>query len=136
MPQEKKDNVVTMKNFNSEEELKAMKMSVVGMSKQLAITIETTNKIIENYNLVINHQNEIAGLAENLYLDNRLMKNILNQLKGFFEKSFPSYASDPHFVRIREMSEMLIDSSENALEKKKNFFEQIIKANNEPQTKA
>ena len=132
MPNEKKDNVVSMKEFNLTEEIKAMKASIIGMSKQNDITIETTNQIIERYNSVVNHQQELSSHIENLYMDNRLSKNILNQLKGFFEKSFPAYANDPHFATIRQLSELLIDSSEEGIQKKREFFEQADKAANAP----
>ncbi|MBP6739556.1 MAG: hypothetical protein KA146_06175 [Leptospiraceae bacterium] len=136
MPNEKKDNIVSMKDFNQAEEIKAMKSSIIGMSKQIEITIETTNKIIERYNSVVNHQQELSMHIENLYMDNRLMKNILNQLKGFFEKSFPGYANDPHFTIIRQLSELLIDSSEEGIQRKREFFEQAAKANEAQTTKA
>jgi hypothetical protein len=130
MPDEKKNNLVSMKEFNLTEEIKAMKASIIGMSKQNDITIETTNKIIERYNSVVNHQQELSTHIDILYMDNRLSKNILNQLKGFFEKSFPAYANDPHFATIRQLSELLIDSSEEGIQKKREFFEQADKAAN------
>lgn len=132
----KNNNIVSMVDFNQAEEIKAMKIAVAAMSKQVEITIETTNKIIERYNSVVSHQKELTDHIDNLYMDNRLMKNILNQLKGFFEKSFPGYANDPHFTIIRQLSELLIDSSEEGIQRKKEFFEQAAKANEAQTTKA
>lgn len=124
----KESNVISMEDFNLKEEFKAMKYSLVGMSKQVEITIKTTNEIIEKYNQVVQHQNEISTHIKNLFMDDRLTKNIINQLRGFFEKTFPSYMTDPHFVKIKQLSDLLIDSSETGLQKKKDFFEQAEKA--------
>lgn len=133
---DKPEKVISMKEFNLMEEMRAMKASIIGISKQNEITIETTNKIIERYNLIVEHQNELTNHIDHLYMDNRLMKNILNQLKGFFEKSFPSYSNDPHFTIIRQLSELLIDSSEEGIKRKRDFFEQAAKANEAQTTKA
>ena len=84
-----KHNVVDIRKLNIEEDMKALKIAVASNTKQLNITIDTANAIIENYNKLILHQTEMQSQIENLNMDTRLMRNILNQLRGFFSKTFP-----------------------------------------------
>ena len=132
-----KHNVVDIRKLNIEEDLKALKIAVASNTKQLNITIDTANAIIENYNKLILHQTEMQSQIENLNMDTRLMRNILNQLRGFFSKTFPSYMNEPHFILIQQLGDLLIDTSEEGLKKKKEFFEQAAsKAKTNEQQKA
>lgn len=118
----KQDNMIS---FNKEKEFVAMKKSVIAQSKQLDITIEKVGEIINKYNEVVEHQKEMFENFHALSMDNRIMKNILNQLKGFFEQNFPGYMNQPHFKMIRDFCDLLIDSSEEGIQKKEQFFAAI-----------
>jgi hypothetical protein len=126
MSKDKTSNII---DLNKEAEYKAMKQAITAMSKQLDATIQTTREIIEKYNQVITFNRELFDKFNELSMDNRLTKNILNQLKSFFEQNFPSHMNQPHFQTIKQLCDLLIDGSEEGIKNKINFFEEVRKQN-------
>lgn len=115
------EDVITQK---LQEDVKAISLSLAGISKQHDVTIETTKQIIENYNQVVLSQNELATMINVINMDILLSKNILVQIKDFIDKTFPGYSKATNLQVVTQLMDLLIDSTEKGIENKKNFFEQ------------
>lgn len=94
----------------------------IGLAKQISVISETTEEIINRYNSVIEHLKESQEITRTLILDNRLTRNILNQIRGLFNQNFPNHKNDPHIIMINRLLDLLIKDGEDGTKAKEEFF--------------